>query len=109
MAADVSWDSPNKRIWRALADPVGQPVRRHHKFLNRFVIFQFDFQDNPLKNAAVSIVIGRECYRFTKDKLTLSFARLLCKAKNDANGGAESLPDLMQPVEIELDLHLISL
>jgi hypothetical protein len=64
MAADVSWDSPNKRIWRALADPVGQPVRRHHKFLNRFVIFQFDFQDNPLKNAAVSIVIGRECLLF---------------------------------------------
>jgi hypothetical protein len=47
--------------------------------------------------------------RFTKDKLTLSFARLLCKAKDDANGGAESLPDLMQPVEIELDLHLIPL
>jgi hypothetical protein len=67
MAADVSWDSPNKRIWRALADPVGQPVRRHHKFLNRFVIFQFDFQDNPLKNAAVSIVIGRECIKFDVD------------------------------------------
>jgi hypothetical protein len=42
---------------------VGQPVRRHHKFLNRFVIFQFDFQDNPLKNAAVSIVIGREWHK----------------------------------------------
>ena len=28
---------------------------------------------------------------------------------NDANGTAESLPDLMQPVENELDSHLIPL
>jgi hypothetical protein len=31
------------------------------------------------------------------------------QAKNTANRAAESLPDSMQPVEIELDLHLISL
>ncbi len=47
--------------------------------------------------------------RFAKDKLTLSFARLLCKAKTNANGTAESLPDLMQPVEMELDSHSIPL
>jgi hypothetical protein len=31
------------------------------------------------------------------------------QGKNNANGAAESLPDLMQPVEMELDLHLIPL
>ena len=39
--------------------------------------------------------------------------RIQGKAINDANGTAESLPDLMQPVEIELendlDSHLIPL
>jgi hypothetical protein len=47
--------------------------------------------------------------RLAKDKLTLSFARLLCKSKTTRKGAAESLPDLMQPVEMELDLHLIPL
>ena len=60
MAADVSWDSPNKPIWRALANPVGQPVRRYLKFLNRFFIQPFAFQENPHSNVAASVVIGRE-------------------------------------------------
>jgi hypothetical protein len=47
--------------------------------------------------------------RFAKDKLTLSFANLLCKSKTTRKGAAESLPELMQPVEMELDLHLIPL
>ena len=47
--------------------------------------------------------------RFGKDKLTLSFAQLLCKPKTKAKGAAKSMPNLMQPVEIELDLHLIPL
>jgi hypothetical protein len=29
--------------------------------------------------------------------------------KNDAQGAAETLPDLMQPIEMELDLHSIPL
>jgi hypothetical protein len=44
----------------APAVPQDQPVRQRHRFLNRFFIFPFDFQDNPLENAAVSIAIGRE-------------------------------------------------
>jgi hypothetical protein len=60
VAADASWARRNKPISPALADPVGQPVRQCHEFLNRFFIFPFDFQDNPLKNVAVSIAIGRQ-------------------------------------------------
>jgi hypothetical protein len=43
-----------------LADPVGQPVRQRHKFLNRFFIQLFVFQENPHMNVAPSVVIGRQ-------------------------------------------------
>jgi hypothetical protein len=60
MAVDVSWASLNKRIWRASADPVGQPVHQNHEFLNRFFIQPFAFQEYPHLNVAASIVIGRK-------------------------------------------------
>ena len=64
MVAVAFWARRNKLIWRASAKPVGQPIGRHGqrtpKFLNPFFIFQLDFQDNPLKNTAVSIAIGRQ-------------------------------------------------
>jgi hypothetical protein len=50
-------------IWRASANPVGQPApwpNQYPKFLNRFFILPLDFQDNPLKNPAESIPIGRQ-------------------------------------------------
>jgi hypothetical protein len=62
MVADVSWDNPNKLIWRALADPVEQPIRRqnprHPIFLNRLFIQPLAFQENPLKNVAASVAIS---------------------------------------------------
>jgi hypothetical protein len=62
MVADASWAGQNKRIWRASADPVGQPIRGpdqcHRKFLNRFFIFYLDIQENPPKYVAESIAIG---------------------------------------------------
>jgi len=39
---------------------VGQPVRRRFKFLNRFFIQPFGFQENPHLNDAASVVIGRQ-------------------------------------------------
>jgi hypothetical protein len=60
MAAVASSATPNKPFCLVSADPVGQPVRQPLKFLNRFFIFHLDFQDNPPKYAAVSIVIGRQ-------------------------------------------------
>ena len=38
----------------------GRHDQRTPIFLNPFFILQFDFQDNPLKNVAVSIAIGRQ-------------------------------------------------
>jgi hypothetical protein len=42
-----------------LADPVGQPLRQNHEFLNRFFIQLFVFQENPHRNSAALLVIGR--------------------------------------------------
>src|ERR1022692_186131 len=64
VAADASWARRNKPIWRASADPVGQPVRPYHEFLNRFFIQPFAFQKNPHMNVAASLVIGRQCFVF---------------------------------------------
>jgi hypothetical protein len=64
MVAVAFWAHLNKLIWRALADPVGQPVGRlDHRtpiFLNRFLIQPLAFQENPHINVAVSIAIGRQ-------------------------------------------------
>jgi hypothetical protein len=51
---------------------VGQPCHSnwpcHAKILNRLFIFPFDFQDNPINNAAASIVVGRKCKLMIKWK-----------------------------------------
>jgi hypothetical protein len=39
-------------------------VRRRFKFLNRFFIQPFGFQENPHLNDAASVVIGRQCIDF---------------------------------------------
>ena len=44
-----------------------------------------------------------------KAKVTLALAKVLCKAKRGLKWAAECLPDLMQTVEIELDLDLLTL
>jgi hypothetical protein len=58
--ADAFWARRNKPIWQALAEPVGQPVRQDHEFLNCFFIQPAVFQENPLMNVAASVVIGRQ-------------------------------------------------
>jgi hypothetical protein len=37
------WARHNKPVWRTLADPVRQPLRQIHAFLNRFFIQLFTF------------------------------------------------------------------
>jgi hypothetical protein len=59
VAAAAFWARHNKPIWRALADPVGQPLRQNHEFLNRFFIQFVCFQENPHRNVAALLVIGR--------------------------------------------------
>jgi hypothetical protein len=44
-----------------LDDPVGQPPRQNHEFLNCFFIQPFAFQENPRRNVAASVVIGHHC------------------------------------------------
>jgi len=48
----------NRPIGQALTDPVGQPLRHNHEFLNRFVIFHLALQDIPRKIAPDSFPIG---------------------------------------------------
>jgi hypothetical protein len=60
VAAAAFWACHNKLIWRVSADPVGQPVRQEHEFLNRFFIQLFVFQENPHMNVAAAVAIGRQ-------------------------------------------------
>jgi hypothetical protein len=66
VVAAAFWAGRNKPIWRASADPVGQPTRwpnQNSKFLNRFFIFHLDFQDKPPNYVAESIPIGRQWFK----------------------------------------------
>src|SRR5208283_2837355 len=58
VAAAAFWASHNKPIWRVSADPVGQPVRQNHEFLNRLFIPPLDFQALLHRFGAVSLAIG---------------------------------------------------
>ena len=58
VVAAAFWARHNKPIWPASADPVGQPLRQNHEFLNRFFIRLFVFQEIPRKIAPDSIAIG---------------------------------------------------
>ena len=58
------WAHHNKLIWRALADPMGQPPLPGRKILNPFFIFHQAFQDIPRKIAPDSIAIGWQCIAF---------------------------------------------
>jgi hypothetical protein len=60
VAADASWARRNKLIWQASAEPMGQPPRLNHEFLNRFFIHTFVYQENPRPMVAASLVIGRQ-------------------------------------------------
>jgi hypothetical protein len=64
VVAAAFWARHNKPIWQALADPVGQPLRQNHEFLNRFFIQLFVFQENPHRNSAALLVIGRHWKEF---------------------------------------------
>jgi hypothetical protein len=68
VAAVASWAHPNKPIWQALVDPVGQPSRQNHEFLNRFFIHTFVYQENPRPFVAASLVIGRQCHKYVNFK-----------------------------------------
>ncbi len=58
VVAVAFWARHNKPIWRASANPLGQPLRQNHEFLNRFFIQHFVFQEILHFLVAAQLVIG---------------------------------------------------
>ena len=103
MVAAAFWARRNKPIWRASADPVGQPApwpdQNHPEFLNRLFIFTLDSQRNPPQIAAESISIGRQCAYF-KGTLRYLFRRLQAEGVNCAMIHGD-VPDAERTAELE--------
>src|SRR5208282_1252696 len=72
VAAAAFWASHSKAIWRVSADPVGQPVRQNHEFLNRLFIPPLDFQALLHRFGAVSLAIGWQWDHSQGTQLVLS-------------------------------------